>query len=95
MIIQTFKDILSSIDYEIFSHNVIEKLEKVCDYLLKNNLDKILICHITDHINTMIESNEKLGEDYIELRKLILHWYDVRYNEDKYKYNLPVCRVSI
>ena len=95
MIIQTFKDILSSIVYEIIDNNGIEKLEKVCDCLLKNNLDKILIWHITDHINTMIESNKKLQEDSIELRKLILHWYDVRYNEDKYKYNLPVCRVNI
>ena len=75
MIIQTFRNILSSI----------EKLEKVRDYILKNILDKILIWHITDHIITMIESNEKLEEDYIELRKLIIHWYDVRYNEDKYK----------
>ena len=95
MIIQSFKDILSSIDYEIIDNNGIEKLEKVCDYLLRINLDKILIWHITDHIKTMFESNRKLEEDYIELRKLILHWYDVRYNEDKYKYNLPVCRVSI
>ena len=86
---------MSSIDYEIFDNNDIEKLEEVCDYILKNNLDKNLIWHITDHINTMINTNVSLEEDYIELRKLILHWYDVRYNEDKYKYNLPVCRVSI
>ena len=66
-----------------------ERLEKVRNYILKNNLDKILIWHITDHINTMIEnlfheSNEKLKEDCIEFRKLLLHWYDdICANEDK------------
>ena len=35
---------------------IIEKLEKVRDYILKNSLDKILIWHITDHINNMIEN---------------------------------------
>ena len=40
MIIQTFKDILSSIEYEIFDNNGIEKLEKVCDCLLKKLLIK-------------------------------------------------------
>ena len=42
------------------------------------------IWHITDHINTMIEnlfheSDEKLKEDCIELRKILLHWYDDKY----------------
>ena len=84
MIIETFEDFFSTID-----NNDIEKLEKVRDYIIKNNLDRILICHTTDQINTMIEnlfheSNEKFKEDYIELRKLLLHWYDVRYaDEDK------------
>ena len=66
---ETFKDILSTIDYGIVDNNPkdngIEKLENVRHYILKINLDKILIWHITDHINTMIEnlfheSNEKL-----------------------------------
>ena len=35
MIIQTFKDILSSTDYEIIDNNGIEKLEKVRNYILK------------------------------------------------------------
>ena len=93
---ETFKDILSTIDHGIVDknpkYNGIEKLEKVRDYLLKNNLDKILICHITAHINTMIESNEKLEEEYIELRKLLLHWYDYRYVDryDKNKYILSI-----
>ena len=83
MIIETFKDIFSIIDYGIIDNNGIEKLEKVREYILKNNLDKIVICHITDHINIMIEnlfheSNEKLKEDCIELRKLLLYWYDDR-----------------
>ena len=84
---ETFNDILSNIVYMIDDNNPmyngIEKLEKVRDFILKNNLDRILICHITDQINTMIEnlfheSNEKFKEDCIELRKLLLHWYDVR-----------------
>ena len=85
MIIETFKDIFSTIDYGfIDNNNGIEKLEKVHDYILKNNLDKNLIHHITIHINTMIEnifheSNEKLKENCIELRKLLLYWYDDRY----------------
>ena len=90
MIIETFKDIFSTIDYEIIdNNNGIEKLEKVRDYILKNNLDKILICHITDQINTMTEnlfheSNENLKEDCIELRKLLLYWYDDRYASKVY-----------
>ena len=89
---ETFRDILSNID-----DNGIEKLEKVRDYILRNNFDKIPICHITDHINTMIEnlfheSNENFKEDCIELRKLLLHWYDVRHNEDKCEYKLPIIR---
>ena len=72
MIIETFKDIFSTIDYGIIdNNNGIEKLEKVLDYILKNNLDKILIYHITVHIMSMIEnlfheSIEKLKEDCIE-----------------------------
>ena len=78
MIIEILKDIFSTIDHEIIDNNIgIEKLEKVRDYIIKNNLDKILICHITDLINTMTEnlfheSNEKLKQDCIELRKLLL-----------------------
>ena len=85
MIIETFKDIFSTIDYGISdNNNGTEKLEKIRDYMLKNIVDKILIYHITVHINTMIEnlfheSNEKLKEDCIELRKLLLYWYDDRY----------------
>ena len=75
MITESFEDILSTIDYGIID---IEKLEKVRDYILKNNLDKILICHITDHINTMIE-NLFHESDCIELRKLLFYWYDNRY----------------
>ena len=80
MITETFKDILSTIDYGIVDNNPkyngIERLEKVRNYALKNNLDKTLIWHITDHITPMIEklfheSNEKLKEDSIELRKLL------------------------
>ena len=87
MITETFKDILSTIDYGIIgNNNGIEKIEKVLNYILKNNLDKILICHITIHIKAMIENlfhetNEKLNEDCIELRKLLLHWYDDKYAE--------------
>ena len=81
MIIETFKDIFSTIDYGIIDKNGSEKLEKVRDYIFKKNLDKILIYHITIHIKTMIEnlfqeSNEKLKEDCVELRKILLHWYD-------------------
>ena len=102
MIIETFKDIFSIIDYEsIDNNNGNEKLEKVRDYLLKNNLDKILICHITDHINTMTENlfhecNEKLKEDCIELRKLLLYWYDDRYGDrsDKNNYTLSIFRLN-
>ena len=85
MMIETFKDIFSTVDCGIIdNYNGIEKLEKVRDYILNNFLDKILIYHITIHINTMIEnffheSNEKLKGDCIELRKLSLHWYDDRY----------------
>ena len=94
MIIETLKDIFSTIDYRIIdNNNGIEKFEKVRDYLLENNLDKILICHITNHINNMIENlfhetNEKLKEDCIELRKLLLYWYDDRYADrfDKNKF---------
>ena len=64
------------------------------------------IWHITNHINTMTENlfhesdDEKLKEDCIELRKLLLHWYDDKYadvdkdqsDEDKYKYKLPIFR---
>ena len=109
-----FKDILSTIDYGIVDNNPkyngIERLEKIRNYILKNNLDKIPIWHISVHINTMIEnlfheSNEKLKEDYVQLRKLLLHWYDDKYldvdknqsddeDEDKYKYKLLVFRLS-
>ena len=102
MIIETFKDTFSTIDYRIIdNNNCIEKLEKVRDYLSKKNLDKILICHITNHINTIIESlfhesNEKLKEDCIELRKLLLYWYDDRYADrsDKNKYILPIFKLN-
>ena len=97
MIIQALKDILSSIDFEIVDNIGIEKIEKVRVFILKNNLDKILIYHITDHINTMIEnlfheSNEKLKEDCIELRKLLIYWYDDRYANrfDKNNYVLSI-----
>ena len=114
MITENFRDILSTIDYGIVDNNPkyngIERLEKVRNYILKNILDKIPVWHITSHINTMIknlfhESNEKLKEDCIELRKLLLHWYDDEdadvdkdqsddEDEDKYKYKLPVFRLS-
>ena len=104
MIIETFKDIFSTIDYGIIDNNDIEKLEKVRDYIFKNILDKFLICHITDHINTMIEnlfheSNEKLKEDCIELRDLLIHWYIDKYtdldkDQTKYKYELPIFRLN-
>ena len=104
MIIETFKVMFSTIDYGIIDNNGIEKLEKVRDYIIKNNLDKFLICHITDHINTMIEnlfheSNEKLKEDCIELRDLLKHWYDDNFadldkDQAKYKYELPIFRLN-
>ena len=102
MIIETFKDIFSTIDYGIIDNiNGIEKLEKVREYILKNNLDKILVWHITDQINTMIEklfheSNEKLKEDCIDLRKLLLCWYDDRYADrsDKNNYILPLFKLN-
>ena len=75
MVIETFRDIFSTIDYEIG----VERLEKFRDYILKINLDKTLIHHVTNHINTMIESSKKLKEDCIELHKLLLHWCDDRY----------------
>ena len=107
---EIFKDILSLIDYGIVDNNpknnVNERLEKVHNYVIKNNLDKILICHLTIHINTMIENlfhecNEKLKEACIELRKLILHWYDNNYvdrsdkgDENKYKHILPILKLK-
>ena len=102
MIIETFQDIFSTIGYGIIdNNNGIEKLEKVRDYILKNNLDKILIYHITIHINTMIEnlfheSNEKLEEDCIEFRKFLLYWYDDRYADrsDKNKYVLSIFKLN-
>ena len=78
MTTEPFKDILSTIDYAIVDNNPkyigIERLEKIGNYILKNILDKFPVCHITVHINTMIEnllheSDEKLTEDCIELRK--------------------------
>ena len=71
MITESFKDILSEIVYGIVDNNPkyigIERLEKVRNYRLKNNFEKLEIWHITDHINIMIEnlfheSNEKLKE---------------------------------
>ena len=102
MVIENFKDIFSTIDYRIIdNNNGIEKLEKVRDYILKNNLDKILIYHITIHINTMIEnlfheSDEKLKKDCIELRKLLLYWYDDRYADrsDKNKDVLSIFKLN-
>ena len=104
MMIETFKDNFSTIEYGIIDNNGIEKLEKVRDYILKTNLYKFLICHITDQINTMIgnlfhESNEKLKEDCIELRDLLIHWYDDKYADldkdpAKYKNELPIFRLN-
>ena len=114
MIIETFKDILSTIDYGIVDNNPkyngFERLEKVRNYILKGNLDKIRIWHITVYINTMLEnlfqeSNEKLIEDCVELRSLLLHWYDDKYadedkhqsdndDKDEYKYKLPIFRLN-
>ena len=111
---ETFKDILSTIDYGIVDNNPkyngIERLEKIRNFILKNNLDKIPIWHITVHINTMIEnlfheSNEKLKEDCVELRKLLLLWYDDKCagvyrdqsdneDEDEDKYVLPMLRLN-
>ena len=114
MTTKTFKDILSTIDYGIFDNNPkycgIDRLEKVRNYILTNNVDMLEIWHITDHRNTMIEnlfheSDEKLKEDCIELRKILLHWYDDKYadvdndqsddeDEDKYKNKLPIFRLN-
>ena len=55
--------------------------------------------------NLFHESNEKLKEDCIELRKLLLHWYDDNYvnedkdqsdneDEDKNKYLLPFFKLN-
>ena len=42
MMIETFKDVFSTIDYGIIdNNNGIEKSEKVRDYILKNNLDTV------------------------------------------------------
>ena len=112
MVRETFKDILSLIDNGIVDNNPkykgIERLEKDRNYILKNNLDKNFIWHITNQMNIMIEnlfheSNEKLKEDCIELRKLLLHWYDDKNADldkaqsddedgDKYKCKLPIFR---
>ena len=60
MITETFTEILSTIDYGIVDNNPknfgIERLEKIRIYILKNNLDKIPIWHITVLINIMIEN---------------------------------------
>ena len=101
MIIETFKDTFSTIDYRSFdNNNGIEKLEKVRDYVLKNNLDKILIYHITIHINILIEnlfheSDEKLKEDCIELRNLLLYWYDDGYaDRSENEYVLSIFKLN-
>ena len=102
MVIETSVDIFSTIDYgTIDNNNGIEKIEKVRNYILKNILDNFLISHITDHINTMIEnlfheSNEKLKEDCVELRKLLLYWFDDRYADrsDKNKYVLSIFKLN-
>ena len=114
MITETFEDFLSTIDYGIVDknpkYNGIGRLEKIRNYILKNNLDKCSIWHITIHINTMIEnlfheSNEKLKEDCVELRKFLLHWYDGKYadvdkdqsdneDEDKFKCILPMFKLN-
>ena len=102
MIIETLKDFFSTIDYGIIDKiNGIEKLEKIRDYILKNNLERILICIVTIHKNTMIENlfhepNEKMKEDCIELRKLLLYWYDDRYVDrfDENKYVLSIFRLN-
>ena len=114
MTTEAFKDIFTTLDYGIVNNNPkyngIERLEKVRNYILKNNLDKIPVWHITSHINTMIEnlfheSNEKLKEDCIELRKTLLHRYDDKYadvdkdqsdneDEDKKQYLLPIFKLN-
>ena len=46
--------------------------------------------------NLFHKSNEKLKEDCIELRKLILYWYDDRYADrsDKNKYVLSIFKLN-
>ena len=46
--------------------------------------------------NLFHESNEKLKEDCIELRKFLLYWYDDRYanRSDKNKYVLSIFKLN-
>ena len=46
--------------------------------------------------NLFHESNEKLKEDCIELRKLLLYWYDDRYADpsDNNKYVLSIFKLN-
>ena len=46
--------------------------------------------------NLFHESNEKLKENCIELRKLLLFWCDDRYADrsDKNKYKLSICKLK-
>ena len=55
--------------------------------------------------NLFHESNEKLKEDCVELRKLLLNWYDDKYahvdkdqpdkeDEDKFKNILPIFKLN-
>ena len=46
--------------------------------------------------NLFHETDEKLKEDCIELRKLLLHWYDNRYADrsDKNNYTLSIFRLN-
>ena len=67
--------------------------------VLENNLDKVLICHITNHINTVTEkvfheSNEKLKEDYYYIGVMIDICYLVKGCKSK-RYNLTHIHVSI
>ena len=55
--------------------------------------------------NLFHESNEKLKEDCVDLRKLLLHWFDDKSadvekdqsdneDEDKFKYILPIFKLN-
>ena len=88
MEIKTVSDCLSGIDFAIVE-NVrllgIEKLEDIHNHLLefgKNNYieDRIALLKNLKHINCIIdnyssyEDNERIYNEYVELRKLIVEW---------------------